>query len=218
MANATGKRSIFAERIRVGRLTAGGVPDEGSENLFITGAVIKVEATPEIEAGEEYTAKDGNGDLCGFAKADDHIKNVSLAMSLCSLDAPLLEMLTGGAVLTDGGDIIGFDLPPASSSASPVSFEVWGKAWDSAQQATDEGDPQYVHYIFPWTTWVPDKWTVEAGFLSVDLKGNSYENSELGSGPGSDLPGTIYGAMAWFLDTNLPDADEDYQTLTLLGS
>ena len=53
--------SIQACRLRVGRLDSGGAPSPGASNLYVTDALIQIQTSYEIEAGEEFTQKNGCG-------------------------------------------------------------------------------------------------------------------------------------------------------------
>lgn len=219
MANNTCLASLQACRLRVARLTAGGSPEEGDDNLYVTDALIQVQSSPEIEAGDEITQKTGCGDICVQFKDIDRIKRVTLSMELCQLDAELIEMLTGATVLTSGGDTVGFAIPPFSANPGSVSVEAWSKAWSGAEQETDDDDnPVYFRWVWPSTTWTLGQHTLENGVLSVPLTGQGVENSNYGLGAEADLPGTFPGAEAVFRDINIPDANCGYQALVLAGS
>lgn len=209
---------VQACRLRVARLDAGGVPDTGADNLYVTDSLIQIQSTPEIEAGDEFTQKNGCGDICASFKGVDHIKRVTLALTLCQLDAELLEMLTGGSVLTSGGDTVGYAMPSSTDSPAPVSVEAWSKAWDGSQQAVDGSDALYWRFVFPSTTWVLGQHTLANGIMTIPLTGTGTENSGFGTGPGGDLPASIPGPEAYLLDTDLPDAECGYQTLVIAGS
>lgn len=209
---------VQACRLRVARLDAGGAPDTGEDNLYVTDSIIQIQSTPEVEAGDEFTQKNGCGDICVSFKGKDHIKRVGLSLSLCQLDGELLEMLTGGSVLTSGGDTVGYAMAASDDDPIPVSVEAWAKAWDGSQQAVDGSDSLYWRFVWPSTTWVMGQHTLANGVITIPLTGIGIENSGFGTGPGGDLPGAIPGAEAFLIDTALPDATCGYQELVIAGS
>lgn len=206
--------SIQACRIRVGALDDGGAPDPGLTNLVVTDALIQIQTSYEIETGQEFTQKNGCGEICQTFKEEDKIKRVSLELQLCQLDYDLLVMMLGASAITGtltdaGGATIGYDLPSSTAATSNgVSLEAWTKAWDGGSQPVSlGGDPLYHHFVWPKTTWVPGQRTLQSGILVVPLTGIGTENPSIGDGPANDFPFTSpNGAEQVFLDDSIPDA------------
>lgn len=204
--------SIQACRLRVGVLDDGGAPDAGADNLYVTDALIQVQTSYNIEAGQEFTQKNGCGVICQTFKEDDKLKSVGLELQLCQFDYELLAMMLGATLIT--GNIvspaapIGYDLPPSTAGAqNGVSMEVWTKAWDGGSQPVSAlGDPLYHHFVWPKTTWVPGQRTLQSGILVVPVTGTGFENPQIGNGPANDFPTTPQGAEMAFLDDTIPDA------------
>jgi len=207
-------QTIRASRIRVGRLTTAGLPLSGADNMYITDTVISVNFSTETEPGDEFTQKNGNGDICVTAKSADHIKRVNLSMNLCNLDAELLEMLTGGTLITDGAQTIGLNSPRPSDTAPTVSLELWSLAWNNGAQAVGSiSEALYFHWVFPKTQWVMGSMTLENGVAVIPVTGTSEESAALGNGIANDLPAGItnWGPFAFFLDDALPASVCGYQ-------
>lgn len=210
--------SIDLCAIRVAKLTTGGSPDTGATNGYQTGAAIKLEITVEIETGEEFTQKDGCGEICATFKEPDKIKRLSLAMDLCQLDALLLEFMTGASSFSSGGNIVGSQFAAVGTNPDPVCVEAWSKAWDNDQQAVvpfTSPDATYIHWVFPYTTWVQGNLVVEHNLMVVPVTGNGRENANItANGPFDDWPTAISNAGGitriggWFFDDALP-ADLD---------
>lgn len=207
--------SIQACRLRIGALDDSGAPDPGLTNLVVTDALIQVQTSYEIETGQEFTQKNGCGEICQTFKEEDKIKRVNLELQLCQLDYELLVLMLGATAIngTDlvsaGSAVIGYDLPSSTAGTSNgVSMEAWTKAWDGGSQPNSfGGDPLYHHFVWPKTTWVPGQRTLQSGILVVPLTGIGTENPAIGDGPANDFPFTNpSGAEQAFLDDTIPEA------------
>lgn len=210
--------SVNACRLRVARLNDALFLDEGAENLYVTDSLISIGSTPDVEAGTVLTQKNGCGDICIRVKGNDTVPSYSLTMSLCHLDAELIEMLTGATVMQVGGVTIGLQMPKVGSSKPSVSVEAWSEARTSTQQATDGVNALWFRWVWPNVTWTIAAHTIEEGILVVQLTGTAEENDQMGTGPAEDFPEAITAAEAWFLDDDIPDAACGYQAMTLASS
>jgi hypothetical protein len=93
--------SIHACALRVARLEADGVPLPGATDLYVTDGVIELSFTPEVEAGDEVTVKNGCGGVCVSHRNDEVIKwwNVELVIGV--------SVEVWSHRLDDGGDYDG---------------------------------------------------------------------------------------------------------------
>jgi hypothetical protein len=207
--------SIQACRLRVGALDAGGAPDPGLTNLVVTDALIQVQSSYNIETGQEFTQKNGCGEICQTFKEADKIKSVGLELQLCQLDYELIALMldantiSATGLLSAGSDVIGYDLPPSTAgNSNGVSVEAWTKAWDGGSQPVSfGGDPLWHHFVWPKVTWVPGQRTLQSGILVIPLTGTGTENPQIGDGPNDDFPVSgPQGAEQVFLDDTIPDA------------
>lgn len=207
-------QTIRASRIRIGRLTTAGLPLSGADNMYVSDTVISINFSTETEPGDEFTQKNGNGDICVTAKSPDHIKRVNLSMNLCNLDAEILEMTTGGTLITDGAQTIGLNSPRPSDTAPTVSLEAWSLAWANGAQAVGSlSEALYWHWVFPKTQWVMGSTTIENGVAVIPITGTSEESAALGNGIFNDLPTvTTWGPFAFFLDSVIPASACGYQS------
>lgn len=207
--------SIQACMLRVARLTSGGVPDPGATNGYISDALIQIGSTIEVEAGDEFTQKNGCGALCVSFKDVDRIKRATLALELCTLDAELIELLTGASLITVGGESVGFSIPKSDTTPGSVTVEAWSKAWDGSQQASDGVNALYWHWVWPSVKWQIGNHTLENGILRVPLTGIAIENDNIGNGPWNDFPAAadLTAAESVFLDDTLPTAACGYSTV-----
>lgn len=210
--------SVYASRLRVTRLHSGGTLDPGSENMIVSDGLVSVGTTPNVQAGEEFTQRNGGGGICVYVTEDDKILRYDLALALCQLDSELLEMLTGGRVLTVGGVTVGFAVPGLDDVPPSVCIEAWSEAREGSSIASEAGDALYWHFVWPSVRWTLGAFTLERGILTVPLTGKAVENPSMGTGPEASWPGIITEAQAWFLDDEIPDATCGYQALVVAGS
>jgi len=207
--------SIRTERIRVAKLTSGGAPLAGPTNGYVSDAQVTVDVTLNLEAGDEIIQKNGGGRLCATFKDVDRIKNATIKMELCQLDAELLSLLTGGTVI--GTPPIGFQPPGAQDSLeNPVCLEVWTRAWDGSSQAVlpDGVTGAFWHFVFPSCKFTPDHFVLNDQTLIVPVTGTAQDNTAITpDGPFNDWPtdvadvGGITKVYGVFLNNPPPDAN-----------
>lgn len=226
MANF-GSRQIV--RFRVALLDSTGAPDAGLENGYVSGNPISVQATPSIETGDDFTVKNGAGEICMQYRGCDKIKGLDTVVTLCSMDPKLIALMTGGTVLdTVADEEVGVMLPGLSDACPvPVSVEWWTIAQDGSAQGTLAGGAAYLHHVIPKSTFVPGAQTYENGILSVVLNGKGEENPNITTnGPFDDWPAEfadnapdgLIGPGSWFAETSLPAASNDYVEVTSAAS
>lgn len=217
MANPTCFASLQACAIRVSKLTTAGAPNAGSTNGYVSDALVSVQASVNLQTGDEFTQKDGCGNIAQYFKDCDHIKSLTFTMNLCQLDAQLISFLTEGTLFTSGGNGIGFEYPAVTADCpSGVCFEVWTKAWDGTQQAVPtftSPDAAYWHFVFPKTQWVLGNIQLDNSIMVVPVTGQGFENSSItANGPFNDWPAAVAGqggvtaVGGAFLDATLPTA------------
>lgn len=210
---------VMACRLRVARLHADGTLDPGEENLYVTDALISIGSSPDVEAGTVITQRNGCGNICVRRRSDDQTLAYNLSMSLCNLDAELIEMLTGGTLITVGGVTVGYKRPASGATKPIVCVEAWAEARTATQQATNDGDLLWWHWVWPHVKWTAGEHTLDGeNVLTVPLTGYAEENENMGTGPDASWPDLITEAEAWFLDDEIPDSVCGYQPLVVAGS
>jgi hypothetical protein len=198
--------------VRAHRLEADGSkicpnPDGSAYNL----RPVRLQIDPQQTTGERAEQRAGDGTLCGIAENPDLTTGVNLTLELCQLDLELLELLTGGQIVLDAGDTIGYIGPDPTSPPDPVEFHAWSKSWaGSSQNASPHG---YVHWVFPQVVWTIGGNTLENAHLVIQVTGKASANPNLGTGSMDDLPSANFGDsfIGWYLADDLPDsADSPY--------
>lgn len=181
--------SIRGYALRVSALSAAGVPLTGtSGSIWVSNLFTQVQATPTMEAGDDFVSKAANGSLCALFHGQDTMKYATLQVDICNPEPELTALLAGGSVLTPG---VG---QAASGYASPqigqignvngVALEVWAGAFVNGRPS-----PTY-----PFTRWVfPQAYLVESGarmigngIMATTFTGYGYGNTGFGSGPVGD--------------------------------
>lgn len=214
MANSTCHTSLDVCRLRIATLNNSGSPVSGALNGIVSDAPITVDVTIEVDAGDTETLKNGCGSLAFTYEAPDSIKGLTLATSLTEFDVELLRIMTGSSTIASGGNDIGMQAPAVGASPPVVCVEAWTKAWDVSTQkvpAFTSPNAAYMHWVFPYTTWVQDKFTLEHKLLVTPLKGKGKENTQITvNGPFDDWPAAVAAAngirklYGWFYDATLP--------------
>lgn len=210
--------AVMACRIRVSRLHDDGTLDPGDDNMYVSDAVITIGSNPDVETGTVITQKNGCGAVCVRRRSDNQTLAYNLTMSLCQLDAELIEILAGGSLITVGGVTVGYKRPRSGDVQEAVCFEAWQEARTASAQATEGGALLWWHWAWPHVKWTAGEHTLEEGALTVPLTGYAEENDNMGTGPAADWPDLITEAEAWWLDDDIPDAVCGYQALVVAGS
>lgn len=226
-ANCVGSLQVC--RIRVASLTAGGLPDAGNDTGYISDAIIQANLSIELETGDDFVLKNGEGNLCQTFKDADRVKRVNIDMEFCQLDSELVGLLTGAETFYDNVENVTLGAALPSSTDTPnngVALELWTKAWDSNQQANaaliggDPNDVLYFRWVFPYVRFQLGQMTLQNDILRIPVAGYAQENDDMpAEGPYQDFPavveaaGGITTAGGWFLDDNMPAPQCGYITV-----
>jgi hypothetical protein len=213
--------SLQACLIRVSKLTTAGAPSNAAANTnaYVSDAIVSLQVAVSLQQGDDISQKNGCGALKQSFKDCDKIKNLTLTMNLCELDADLIAFLTEATIFSSGGNTIGWEYPStASSCPAGVCLEVWTKAWDGNQQAVPaftSPSAAYWRWVFPRTVWTLGNVQMDNTIMVVPVTGTASENASItANGPHNDWPvaiaqaGGITRVGGVFLDDedNLPTA------------
>lgn len=175
--------SISVSAIRITRLDTDGTLMTGPSASYVTQGVISVSMTPEYEEGDEFTQKNGAGEVCVTYKAPDTLKRVTLEVAICDPNAEFTEMIAGGVLLAGANGQKGYAAAEIGKDALPngVAIEVWSKAIVKGKPA---GENPYWHWIFPYAVMRPggDR-VIENGILATSFEGWAVGNEGFGDGP-----------------------------------
>jgi hypothetical protein len=186
MAVCLGSARVCA--LRVSRLDSTCNCVAGEDNAVVTSAIVRLQASPEYETGDEFIQKNGCGDIVINIKDVDRLKRINLTMELASRDIALLELLTGGTVYTDGADIVGFARRGVGAAANdPVAMELWTRAVSSSGNCVTTTSGWW-RWTYPKATFTLGDVTHENGIGLVQLTGTSEANPNYGNGCFDDWP------------------------------
>jgi hypothetical protein len=203
-------------RVRLTRLDSIGNVDAPPDNSYVSDGAISLQYGPEISTGEDRELK--TGCIVASAKDPDLLKRFNFELTMGKFEPALFEMLTGAAVITEGGDPVGIDFPDQTDCAfapTYVAFEGWADAYDG--DAPDATRP-YFYVVWPSTTWQIGQTTLQNDFAQLPLTGFSRGNSQWGHGPYGDTGLTnVIGAQGAIAQTDQapPDAACDYADATV---
>jgi hypothetical protein len=211
MPNQTCTNMLKVCAFRGVRLDPDGSTATGVDASYVTTAPILVGYTPNTPDRERFEVFNGCGDQCAlFIGSPKAVDSVDLRMDLCQLDAELIELLAGGAVITDGSyGTVGYLAPTdATVNVDGVGVETWAIAWNGRQRALRNGQPGWYRHLFPKTTWQVGEIVQENGFATIPMTGAGEVNSLWGTGLASDpFPVTVGdAAYGWFIDDAKPTA------------
>lgn len=187
MAVCLGSARVAA--LRVSRLSSTCYCVAGADNAVVSSAIVRLQASPEYETGDEFIQKNGNGDIVINIKDADRLKRINLTMELATRDIALLEILTGGTVYTsDGTTIEGFARRGIGAAANdPVAMELWTKAVSSSGNCVSETSAWW-RWTYPKATFTLGDVSHENGIGLVQLSGYAEANPNFGDGCFDDWP------------------------------
>jgi hypothetical protein len=196
-------------RTRFAQLDAAGRPASGSKNLYVTNSNVSLAIGYNNEAGDDFTQKNGSGDVCYAFLDPDKYKNLTFGLVFCDHDPEAQVLLIGGTRLSLAGETVGAALPRVGTAGNEagVSMEGWTL---NIEGSGINPDYQYVRHVFGKSRWAPSDKSLENGPIVNAFTGVGYENENFLDGPandwnwpGEDEAGSLY---AWAGDTDLPDS------------
>lgn len=229
MANPTCFSARQVCSARVALLAEAGAPVAGANNGYVTN-LVSVETSVNVEEGDEFVQKDGCGDICARFVDCDKVKGVDATLNICTFDAQLVGLVTGGTEFVDPGtaDVMGVQIPGVSAACpGAISLEWWCYAQDGASQATPDVAPAgaYWHFVIPYLKFRLGDVTYENGIPILPLVGKGSENPNITqNGPFNDWPtgvanaGGVTSPFGYWLESSMPSAACEYEAVTSAAS
>lgn len=150
---------------RFTRLDGCGCPQPGLCNIIVANDIVTINATAEVEEGEEILVRNMNGAICVQDKPCDSIKWFTLEVTMCKTIPQLFSLVSGSPTAYNAdGQVVGFGIGTNVDCARGFSLEVWLNVPGQACVPGQAGG-QWGYMIFPW---------VSAATLTGDIEiGNS---------------------------------------------
>lgn len=178
--------------LRVARLDDDCLSIPGAHNGAVSTAIVRLQSSPEYDAGQEFLQKNGCGDICISLRDLDKLKRMTLQMELCTRDLELIEILTGATLYTVDGVVAGLARRGVGAEDPPgVSLELWTRAVDTAGNCASSGN-RWWRWVYPRATFTLGDTTLENGIATVQLTGFSEPNPVWGNGPWNDWPASSF--------------------------
>jgi hypothetical protein len=180
----------------------------GAGNAYVTDAPIEVAFKKTKTAGATFKQNDGCGNLRVSIRLPDQIDGMNIDMTLTALDAELLYFLTGGVLVTEGGNVVGYYEPELGVvQGDGVAFEVWTQNWTGT---SINANKPYIRIGAGKTVWVAGDLDFKEAIVPVPLSAVAFANPHFYDGPWGDWPlggGTgMDRILGWFYDDTIPDA------------
>lgn len=209
MANSTCTQMLKVCALRALRLSSTGTVAAGASNKYTLASPIALRYTEVRPDRERLEQTNGCGDNCGlYIGPSRAVDSVTLETDLCGLDAEFIELLCGGAVITNGTyGTIGYKAATDSTvNLNGVAIETWAMQWNGRQRATYLGQPAWYRHVFPLTKWQPGQIEQSNAFATIPLTGEGEVNSGFATGLAADpTPVAITdAAYMWFIDSAKP--------------
>ncbi len=204
--------SVQGAAVRVTRLNSTGTTTSGVSASYVLNSFIRVSFTPEYEEGDEITEKTADGSVCVTYKAPDTLKRVTLEVAICNPDPEFTELISGGTLLTQSGQSVGWAAPLVGVDANPngVALEVWSYA---VANGTRAGTNPYFRWLFPYVQLRPTgERVIENGLMANTFEGYGVGNVAFGDGPQNDWTYVSDRPYAYVRSATAPVGLNGYQT------
>ena len=179
--------SLFALGMRLARLAENGAPLVGTQNAYVTDALVQAELGLEYEDGEEIIQRNGAGQICLTYRAPDSLTRGTISsLQICAPDPVVLAFLTGGTIIVDDeGNPAGYQAPEVGGDPNPngVSIELWTRAIIAGAFSG------FYWWVLPRAFVRPSgTWALSGeNPLIAEFEGNLTQNANWGDGPGNDF-------------------------------
>lgn len=208
MANAPA--SVSGVALRAAKLAQDGSPLPGAETAYVTSAFMNLGFTPEYVDGDEVEEKAADGTVCVYYKLPDVLKRVTFTLQICSPSPELTEILTGGTLLEESTNVIGYASPETGIEATPngISLEVWSRAVEDGRLASPN---PFWRWVFPSVQMrFSGERVLENGMLANTFEGWGVGNPNWAPGPAGDWNFTSNSPFQYARAATAPTGIDDY--------
>ncbi len=141
-------------RARFTKMDKCGRPVYGPHSRIVTEAFISVNATANVEEGEEVAVTNAGGKTCARRAPKPKHNGYTAEIELCGAHPDLVNFLSGSPLVLNGaGDIAGFDVDTdVDPSVQGVAVEVWTDLGEGDELCADEAAGGYGWVCLPFIT------------------------------------------------------------------
>lgn len=194
--------------LRATRLDNLGNVAAGPNNYWVTEDLIQMTVAGDTDAGKDIFVRGGCDQALISYKSPELTKRYNLTLDQAKIDSGLESMILGGAAITSGSDVVGFEWPlyDCESDGTPplVAIEAWSYAWDCDAQ---DGTWPYWYWLWPMTQWTKKRAeTLQADANQQLLDAFTRRNPLWGHGPYGGSHDWSNGAGGRVLVTEAPPA------------
>jgi hypothetical protein len=172
---------------RFTRLDSCGRPVYGPGNQVVTDGFISVKLSPEVDTGDDITAKKANGNSCVSVQGKPILKFYNTEIVLCEVDPTLVGILnpTWEPVCDEDGDTVGFDAVGDLDTTTGYAMELWmGVQTDTDSCSGDSGAAPSGYLLVPWNVGgVIGDIEIAGDAISFTFNGTTKRKSKWGRGP-----------------------------------
>lgn len=196
--------------VRLTKLNDNGSVQAGPDNVYVSDKAVSISVTPNVEAGESVTVRNGCGCKIASKKFPDTFNYFEFSFVQAALEPEMIAFLLGAGTIADGADIVGAAFPSAlgcEDQAPAVALEFWT---EHQVGSGPDGTYPYFHWVFPSSVWQLGDNTFEQGAAQPTVNGFSQTNQQWGNGPYGDGPPDdqdIREGAFWATDVEPPEAN-----------
>lgn len=200
--------SVQFARLRVVRLGATGDAVTGATAGYVTGSMVELADSPEIQRGTEIVVKNGVDENCVDYRTPDVIRRRNLTLTICGVEDELIELLTGAELIQNATPAtIGHADPLLGEVGAPngVSLEGWSK---NLQGGAQSPTLPWFRWLYAYTHgWVRGEDRLLNGHKAWVFTGIAEENPDMrATGPFDDWDGPVDRVRAVYRTADAPPA------------
>ncbi|GAA0591566.1 hypothetical protein GCM10010174_03240 [Kutzneria viridogrisea] len=187
----SGTAYIGASRMRVTRVDACGRTAYGPASMAVSAGFAAAEISPEIEDGDDVSAKSASGELIVSEPGQPSLKWVAVTVEFIKVDPSVFLLMNPSFKPVTAADrkiVTGWRMGQKMNSSAGFALELWPRLADAGRSCLDEHADESFHpcgyFLLPRMGGATlDSWTLEPKVATFKLKCRSKAGSLWGRGP-----------------------------------
>jgi hypothetical protein len=143
----------------------------GEDVSIATSAVVRVAATPVLDATEEFFHENLVSGVTLLMAEAPMLKWLDLTVELCTRDLELITMVTGATIHRDAGVPVGFSRPPTGTRPPNISIEIWSQNFNAPDPSA-----AYNRIVWPLAHLELNESEYFNGLANVKMTGTAHPN------------------------------------------